>query len=124
LKADEIDLYNVNIPLVEGLLTDEGLKIMWTSMWRNSYGRLFKAVPPATPASVQPSASAAGPNALVPSDSSIAESSTSSGALAFKFSPAMEGLIHPDESRLPIGSDGWAMFKGATDLECYLVDLG
>lgn len=43
MRGDEVDLYNVNIPMVEGLLSEEGLRICWTHMWRNSYGRLFKA---------------------------------------------------------------------------------
>ncbi len=42
--TDEVDLYNVNIPLIEQLLSPEGLKVCWTKMWRNRYGSLFKAV--------------------------------------------------------------------------------
>ncbi|KAJ7706154.1 survival protein sure-like phosphatase/nucleotidase [Mycena rosella] len=114
LRAGEVDLYNVNIPLVEGLLTDEGLKILWTSMWRNSYGCLFKDVSGATPTTVQPS-SAAGPDALDLPNAEAA-SSSSSGTLAFKFSPTMDGLIRPDESSLPVGSDGWAIFKGCASV--------
>ncbi|KAJ7932376.1 survival protein sure-like phosphatase/nucleotidase [Mycena leptocephala] len=113
LRAGEVDLYNVNIPLIEDLLTDEGLKIIWTTMWRNSYGRLFKAVSNATPEKAPQSTSAAGPDVPTADAPSTETTSTSSGAtLAFKFSPAMEGLIRPEESTLPVGSDGWAMFKG------------
>ncbi|KAJ6604674.1 survival protein sure-like phosphatase/nucleotidase [Mycena vulgaris] len=113
LRAGEVDLYNVNIPLVEGLLTDEGLKIIWTSMWRNSYGRLFKEVSGATPPINSQEPNAAGPDALT-TDPPSAEATVanSKGTLAFKFAPAMDGLVHPDESSLPIGSDGWAIFKG------------
>ncbi|KAF7347813.1 Sure-like protein [Mycena venus] len=111
LRAGEVDLYNVNIPLIEGLLTDEGLKIIWTTMWRNSYGRLFKAVSGETPGTAQQSANAAGPDASMADAQGVQETS-SVDTLAFKFSPAMEGLIHPDESSLPVGSDGWAIFKG------------
>ncbi|KAJ7786337.1 hypothetical protein B0H16DRAFT_1490112 [Mycena metata] len=95
LRTGEVDLYN----------TDESLPIIWTSMWRNSYGRLFKAVA---------TMSAAGPDTLTVEEPSAESTSTGStaGTLAFKFSPAMDGLIHPEESSLPVGSDGWAMFKG------------
>ncbi|KAJ6519843.1 survival protein sure-like phosphatase/nucleotidase [Mycena sanguinolenta] len=110
LRAGEVDLYNVNIPMVEGLLTDESLKILWTSMWRNSYGSLFKAVPGTTPATAPHSAMAAGPDADAPSTEETPEAGKDT--LAFKFAPSMEGLIRPDESSLPVGSDGWAMFKG------------
>ncbi|KAJ7181682.1 survival protein sure-like phosphatase/nucleotidase [Mycena crocata] len=110
LREAEVDLYNVNIPLVQGLLTEEGLKIVWTSMWRNSYGRLFKALPDAAPDEL---ANPAGPDALNAGPSNDEPRSTNrGGALAFKFSPAMEGLIYPEESSLPVGSDGWAMYKG------------
>ncbi|KAF8216218.1 survival protein sure-like phosphatase/nucleotidase [Mycena galopus ATCC 62051] len=106
LRAGEVDLYNVNIPMVEGLLADEGLKILWTTMWRNSYGSLFKAVPGTTPGLAQQSASAAGPDASTAEAPSMEETSGNpNDALAFKFSPSMEGLINPDESSLPVGSD-------------------
>ncbi|KAJ7630963.1 survival protein sure-like phosphatase/nucleotidase [Roridomyces roridus] len=85
----EVDLYNVNIPLVEGLLSEEGLQVHKTTMWRNTYGRLFKSVA-----------------------ASVTQTGSTHGPLAFKFSPSMEGLIHPDESMVPVGSDGYAMFKG------------
>ncbi|KAJ6610887.1 hypothetical protein B0H10DRAFT_2058435 [Mycena sp. CBHHK59/15] len=123
LKSNEIDLYNVNIPMVEDLLTGDGLKILWTSMWRNSYGRLFKAVSDAEPAGLQRTISAAGPDALT-MDPSRAESTSASskGKIAFQFSPAMEGLIRPAESSVPIGSDGWAMLKGG--FSNYLTKMG
>nr|GAT44208.1 predicted protein [Mycena chlorophos] len=76
------DLYNVNIPLIEGLLSKEGLKVAWTHMWRNNYGQLFKPIPADT------------------------------APLTFKFSPVMHNLIEPDESHVPVGSDGYAMLKG------------
>ncbi|KAF7310934.1 hypothetical protein HMN09_00636700 [Mycena chlorophos] len=75
------DLYNVNIPLIEGLLSKEGLKVAWTHMWRNNYGQLFKPIPADT------------------------------APLTFKFSPVMQNLIEPDESHVPVGSDGYAMLK-------------
>ncbi|KAK7064214.1 sure-like protein [Favolaschia claudopus] len=111
----EVDLYSINIPMIDGLLAEESLKIVWTKMWRNSYGRLFKAIPSGTATSktfTRPSMNAAGPDASTADVSASTESSNVQGGLAFKFSPSMEGLIRPDESALPVGSDGWAMFKG------------
>ncbi|KAJ7783810.1 survival protein sure-like phosphatase/nucleotidase [Mycena maculata] len=106
LRSGEVDLYNINVPLVEALLTDQGLKTLWTFMHRNSYGRLFKAV---SSAASEPSVSAAGPDALDPPSTA---STSSANTLAFEFSPAMEGLIHPEESSLPPGSDAYAILKG------------
>jgi tubulin---tyrosine ligase len=38
-----VDLYNVNIPMVDALRESEGsLPVVWTSIWRNSYGQLFQ----------------------------------------------------------------------------------
>jgi hypothetical protein len=95
-------------------MTDESLKILWTTMWRNSYGSLFKAVSGATSGPSEHSASAAGPDASttdVPSKEETSESSKDT--LAFKFAPSMEGLINPDESSLPVGSDGESLYRPA-----------
>ncbi|KAJ7071007.1 survival protein sure-like phosphatase/nucleotidase [Mycena amicta] len=85
-KSGEVDLYNVNIPLVSALLSEESLKVVWTFIWRNHYGRLFKAVSNDPDAAGTP--------------------------LAFKFSPSMDSLLKPDELSVPVGSDGHAMLKG------------
>lgn len=42
LRLNEVDLYNVNIPMVDELLQPEGMEVCWTTVWGNSYGRLFK----------------------------------------------------------------------------------
>ncbi|KAF8707712.1 Sure-like protein, partial [Rhizoctonia solani] len=42
LRLNEVDLYNVNIPMVDELLQSEGMEVCWTTIWSNSYGRLFK----------------------------------------------------------------------------------
>jgi len=85
---NEVDLYSVNIPLIEALLAEEGLPICWTYIWRNSYGRLFKMLP-------------------APSSDSPGERN-----LVFKWSPDMAGLLTPSQASLPVGSDGWAISKG------------
>ena len=60
LRQGEVDLYSVNIPLIEDILSNEGLKICWTTMWRNSYSRLFKSISKSNDLSI----TAAGPDAL------------------------------------------------------------
>lgn len=109
IRNGEVDLYNVNIPMIAGLLEQPGLPIYWTRMWRNSYGRLFK---PHKSAAVT---SPAGPDSLdsteegilgvPPRDKNISQ-------LTFKFSPEMGSLIDPRLSTVPVGSDGWAIAKG------------
>jgi len=42
IRDGEVDLYNVNIPMIEKLLSSDCLPVTWSTMWRNSYGRLFQ----------------------------------------------------------------------------------
>ncbi|RDX55882.1 sure-like protein [Lentinus brumalis] len=118
LRQGEVDLYNVNIPMIEGLLSEEGLTICWTRIWRNSYGRLFKVHRERDPAA-QKTISAAGPDS--PSEdpqgtrTGILDQQVSPkgvGGLVFKFGPDMSDLINPAASSVPIGTDGWAIRKG------------
>jgi tubulin--tyrosine ligase len=37
-----VQVYTVNVPLIEDALAREKRKVCWTRMWRNSYGQLFK----------------------------------------------------------------------------------
>jgi len=113
----EADLYSVNIPLIEGLLDDQGLEICWTRMWRNSYGRLFQAVSTPESGVSKCTVNAAGPDSLSTDLTSVESSSCGptsdeSGDLVFKWSPDMNSLITPSLSTLPPGSDGWAIHKG------------
>ncbi|KAG7099240.1 hypothetical protein E1B28_001103 [Marasmius oreades] len=115
LRGPEVDLYNVNVPLNMDLLTDSGLPIYWTTMWRNSYGRLFKQVTsdPFETQEVDP----AGPDtAALHSEPAKDTSDFPVGELVFKFSPQMDGLINPSPSSLTIGSDGWAIHKGVVSV--------
>lgn len=110
IRNGEVDLYNLNIPMIDGLLRDDGLPICWTRMWRNSYGRLFKRHVAAKPAT-----SPAGPDSLDSNEQGILAGAPPSGAeheLVFKFSPEMGNLINPKVAELPAGSDGWAIAKG------------
>lgn len=113
IRDGEVDLYNINIPMIAGLLQEPGLPICWTRMWRNSYGRLFK---PQAASKPKPVLSAAGPDSLDNGSEGILAGSavdgSESGELTFKFSPAMGELINPKMSNLPVGSDGWAIAKG------------
>ncbi|TFK77077.1 sure-like protein [Pluteus cervinus] len=107
----EVDLYNVNIPLIEQLLSPEGLKVCWTKMWRNKYGSLFKAVSDNTD---QRGVLAASPDSAPQDATSLsdAESNEPRHSLRFRFAPDIAGLISPNPATLPVGSDGWALSKG------------
>ncbi|KAI1797873.1 survival protein sure-like phosphatase/nucleotidase [Ganoderma leucocontextum] len=116
LRTGEVDLYNVNIPMIEALLGNPGLPICWTHIWRNSYGRLFKAYKEHDPAA-KTIISAAGPDS--PSDhpqgtrAGVLNQQVIAkdvGGLVFKFAPDMTDLINP--ASVPVGTDGWAIEKG------------
>ncbi|KIK71010.1 hypothetical protein GYMLUDRAFT_254301 [Collybiopsis luxurians FD-317 M1] len=117
LKNNEVDLYNVNIPLIEELLSEEGLKIYWTTMWRTSYGRLFKAISGDSPASGKAgTVDVAGPDSSTSSEEPIRNATPAQSDLIFKWSPSMEGLIRPDHSAITEGSDGWALHNKAVSV--------
>ncbi|PPR06888.1 hypothetical protein CVT24_011578 [Panaeolus cyanescens] len=110
LREGEVDLYSVNIPLIQDILSEDGLKICWTHMWRNSYGRLFKNV---ASSKVNRTVNPSGPDAIADSKTEAsAPDSEESAELLFKWSPDMLGLINPSADALPIGSDGWALHQG------------
>ncbi|KAK2461897.1 hypothetical protein APHAL10511_006360 [Amanita phalloides] len=114
IRDGEVDLYSVNIPLVEGLLSDSGLKIRWTSLWRNGYGPLYKHISGAGTLD-QKQFMTAGPDALVIDGSSPpARGSRSSevGDLLFTFSPDLSEILSPTLSIPPVGSDAWAIHHG------------
>ncbi|KAF4623942.1 hypothetical protein D9613_001826 [Agrocybe pediades] len=109
LREGEVDLYSVNIPLIEDILSEEGLKISWTKIWRNSYGRLFKNVSDSVKEHV---VKAPGPDAPTDHLTQAKEPQEETGDLLFKWAPEMKGLITPSPDALPVGSDGWALHKG------------
>jgi tubulin---tyrosine ligase len=116
LRNGEVDLYNLNVPMIPRLLSDDGLEIIWTTMWRNSYGRLFKAHPSSILAAQQnvPTAGPDSSNADPASDTRLvtAVPPEKASGLVFKFSPDMTGLVNPSPTAVPVGSDGWAMLNG------------
>ncbi|KAF8237832.1 sure-like protein [Tricholoma matsutake] len=117
LRNGEVDLYSINIPLVEGLLSEQRLKICWTTMWRNSYGRLFKKVCGPDLPKPKGTIGSAESDPLIDRDMTTQHNSTvvvqqRSTELMFKFAPDMAGLITPTVSTLPMGSDAWAIHQG------------
>jgi len=88
-------LYSVNIPMIEKLLHDDGLRIYWTSVWKSNYKRLFKEVP-REGGGGNPEPVAEGEN------------------LVFTFQPDLTGLL--TQTSAPEGSDGWALDEGAVSV--------
>jgi len=105
LRDGEIDLYSVNIPLIEQILGTGGLKVCWTRLWRNSYGQLFKNVS----GRIDHPTVAVGPDPLT---GQTQTSGSEGGGLLFLWSPKMEGIISPSLDSLPVGSDSWAIHRG------------
>ena len=107
-------LYSINIPMVEKLLHDDGLKIYWTSVWRNHYRRLFKKVPGlADNGGKAGEAATADANGLRKGggDSQCVDEEES---LVFVWQPDFTGLLNPTSA--PEGSDGWALAEGAVSV--------
>lgn len=119
LRNGEIDLYSVNIPMIPGLLREDGLPIIWTRLWRNSYHRLFEAYSPERAAALEHPHPQAGPDSIetTPAQTISQEaggrvSPKRIGGLQFEFSPDMKDFINLPPSSLPEGSDSWAIEMG------------
>ena len=101
-------LYSVNIPMIKKLLHEDGLKVYWTSVWRNNYGRLFKEV-----TGLVENASGELENTLQLTDTNVPREGGGVN-LVFKFEPDFTGLLNPTSA--PEGSDGWALAQGAASV--------
>ena len=108
LRDGEVDLYTVNIPLIEQILGVDGLKVCWTRLWRNSYGQLFKNVS----GSIGHPTVAVGPGPLTGQTQTLGPEEAAIGSLLFKWSPNVKELASPPLDSLPIGSDTWALHQG------------
>jgi len=106
LRDGEVDLYSVNIPLIEQILGVDGLKVCWTRLWRNSYRQLFRSIGHPTVA--------VGPDPLTGQTQTAGPEEAAAGSLLFKWSPDAdsEWLLSPSLDSLPVGSDTWALHQG------------
>ncbi|KAH9968939.1 sure-like protein [Russula dissimulans] len=118
LRNGEIDLYSINVPMIPALLNEDGLPIIWTRVWRNSYHHLFKPYAPERAQELEHTSPQAGPDST---RTTVAETTPQAaqdvfpkrfGDLVFEFSPDMTSLIDLPPSSLPEGSDSWAIEKG------------
>lgn len=96
LRDGEVDLYAVNIPIVPALLND-GMKIVWTRLWRNVYSRLFKHG-----------------ESTSTTDPGTTGQETDPDKLVFTFSPEWKGLLNPTKDELPYGTDAWGIHNDMT----------
>jgi broad specificity polyphosphatase/5'/3'-nucleotidase SurE len=118
LRNGEIDLYSVNIPMIQGLLSEDGLPIIWTRLWRNSYHKLFKACSSERAAELE--------HPLDSIETAAAQTNSQEaggkvnpkgiGKLLFEFSPDMKDFINLPPPSLPEGSDSWAIETGCVSV--------
>ena len=120
-RGDKV-LYSVNVPMVERLLHEDGLKIYWTSVWRCGYGRLFTEVPQLADGNVP---SGAEKSAVQLTDATVSRESGGNSqtvvgkdSLAFGWNPDLSKLI--GQTSAPPGSDGWALNMDAASVTPYL----
>lgn len=106
LVRSDLELYSVNVPLVATILEtgDNGMQVRWTTLWRNSYARLFR------PVILSPES--AGP---------VDDPTQTGGTLAFQWAPSMTGLLTPDPTSLPVQSGRCQHFLHFRDI---LIVLG
>jgi tubulin---tyrosine ligase len=107
IRDGQVELYNVNLPMIQKLVDPEGLQVYWTPMWRSSYGRLFKHIPAVQ--EIQSKSDVHGSLSEVIPAATVTQPHLH---LAFKFAPDLQHLIKPDLSVVPVGTDGWAFALG------------
>lgn len=108
LREGEVDLYAVNVPMTPALVKPEGLRIVWTRLWRNVYGRLFENQSTQKLQGKAPHL-AIETKAEDPSEAKSSAEKEEDDRLIFTFNPDFNDLVHPEPSTLPIGTDAWAI---------------
>jgi len=113
----EAILYSINVPMIQGLLEGDGLKIYWTGVWKNHFGRLFKEskVLSATPEVKKDILQGTDPSGTT---EVLVKEGTDTGELAFRFSPSLDGILSAEAA--PQGSDAWALSEGAVSVTVLL----
>lgn len=104
IRDGEVDLYAINIPILPALLQEGGMKIAWTRLWRNEYGRLFQQGLKDDPA-----------REIMDVDSAHSGTKPAPG-LVFTFSPEWTKLLHPSKESLPYGTDAWGIHNDMATL--------
>ncbi|EIW70773.1 hypothetical protein TREMEDRAFT_68211 [Tremella mesenterica DSM 1558] len=115
-----VQVYSVNIPLVEDKLETINRKVCWATMWRNTYGGLFKPNVTAktnlrsnrsAPPQLSTTASA-GPGAMPISEKEEPATPVEDTGLTFHFAPDLKPLLFTPIDQLPVGTDAWAFAMG------------
>lgn len=114
-----VQLYCINLPLVDKHLEQGQRKVVWTRLARNGYGSLFKKKDrhsvlsndwdaKKTTAGAAAAASGAGPAAAPEANSSKEKQivdDEEDDTLCFHFAPDMKPLVFPAEDQLVEGTD-------------------
>jgi len=130
-----VDLFNVNIPVIWKLIGKNGpqddapsqselepMDVVWTKLWQNSYGSLFRSY------TLQPPPPAGGPDATATTGSAAKKDSTPNldeykptkeqieslkpTGLSFRFAPNFKSIMNPGQDVVPVGTDAWALSRG------------
>jgi tubulin---tyrosine ligase len=107
-------LYSINIPMIEKLLHEDGLKIYWTSVWMAEYERLFVKVPDLAEKNTIKTTDATVPHGGGESSRDVAKEEN----LLFAFDPDLSGIL--SLTAAPEGTDSWALNVGAASVTPYL----
>lgn len=117
-------LYSINIPMVERLLHEDGMKIYWTSVWMSNYDRLFKKTSGLADSNVSGKVEK---HTIRTADEAVLSGGGNSQDVAeeenlvFKFDPDLSGLL--GQTAAPEGSDGWALNVDAASVTPYLTSF-
>lgn len=99
-----VQLYSVNIPLVPEHLAPENRRVCFTTLYRNTYGKLFEETDKITN------------DVYNPTQHRGPQPERHDGQLRFEFKPSFQKILNPDPKDVPKGTDAWAFQNGYTSV--------
>lgn len=102
-----VQVYSVNVPLVESAIEKANRKVCFTTLWRNTYGQLF----------IPTKRTVGGWKFGDDADQQEREAGeTEDKRLRFSFAPDFHPVINPDPDLMEEGTDAWAFYHGYTSV--------
>lgn len=96
--------------MIPALLSDNGLDIIWTRLWRNVYGRLFQQEEKQASEKEARTAAQTKAEPVHGLNQALLETAAEEESrLVFIFKPDFQNLVSPSIDSLPVGTDAWAL---------------
>lgn len=109
-RKQPVQVYSVNVPLVEASLEKDVRRVCFTTLWRNTYGALF------APTRLRDGSWNPSDNVKQAAADDGESELEDDGQLRFSFAPNLHPVLFPDIDTIPEGTDAWAFYHGFTSV--------